>query len=51
MSEILCRMHFLKNTKDENSLNNLASERKLVYDIWYNLRGDELNGVTRCNLC
>lgn len=51
MNEILRRMHFLKINKEENNSNNFASERKLVYNIWHNLRGDELNGVTKCNLC
>ncbi|KAL4465214.1 hypothetical protein ABPG74_001928 [Tetrahymena malaccensis] len=51
MGEILNRLHFLKNVGDESNLNNLGHERKLVYDIWYNLRGDELGGVTKCNLC
>lgn len=37
----------------ENDFDNpiIGVERGLVYDIWFLLKGEELGGITRRNLC
>ena len=50
LGEIFKKLNFLHNDNDfENPI--IAQERSLLYEIWTILKGEEIGGITRRNLC
>lgn len=50
LGEIMRRLQFLHNDNDFQNP-KAGEQRSLLYDMWYILRGEEINGVTKRNLC
>lgn len=53
LGEMMKKLKFLRNDENQGTIENplVNNERGLLYDIYSILKGEELGGVTRRNLC